>query len=358
MSPTFDDLLETCPALARFPRTVLGRGPTEIQAAARLGEELELDLLVKRDDTFDLMLGGNKVRQLEFYFGEAEAADADTILITGAVQSNFMRLAAAAARKLGMHPILQFEERVPSNDPSYRTSGNALLDQLMGATIHHYPEGEDEAGADARLEELAAEARRDGRRPYVIHLGIDHPPIGALGYVVCGLEAFAQFDEAPETAVVPSGSGLTHAGFLVGARLAGWDGPVHGICVRRDATAQHARVLRRAREVASMLGAEDLIAPEDVIVHDRVLAPGYGRMNREVLDAILRAARSESLLLDPVYSGRTMAGLIDLRSRDLLPDGTRVLFIHTGGTPGVFGYADKLSAALEDPGSLPSVAKP
>lgn len=353
--PAFDTLLETCPALAQHPRTALGDGPTAIQRAERLGGELDLDLLIKRDDTFDLMLGGNKVRQLEFYFGEAEAMQADTILITGAVQSNFVRLAAAAARKLGMQPIVQLEERVPSNDASYRQSGNALLDHLMGATVHHYPEGEDEAGADARLEELAEVERANGRRPYVIHLGIDHPPIGALGYVVCGLEAMAQLEEAPDQAVVPSGSGLTHAGFLVGVRLAGWQGPVHGICVRRDAEAQRARVLRRAREVAALLEVPDLIAEDDVLVHDHVLKPGYGRLNREVLEAILRAARSESLLLDPVYSGRNMAGLIDLRARGTLSENERILTVHTGGTPGVFGYADKLNAALADPASVPSV---
>ena len=155
--------------LNELPRARLGHSPTPLEAmpnmAARLGN---LRLAVKRDDCTGLALGGNKVRQLEFYMGEALSKDADTILITGAVQSNFARLAAAAARKLGMDCHIQLEERVPKTDPAYRNSGNVLLDRMLGATLHSYPEGEDETGADRRLGELAAELESRGRRPYVI----------------------------------------------------------------------------------------------------------------------------------------------------------------------------------------------
>jgi D-cysteine desulfhydrase/L-cysteate sulfo-lyase len=136
-------------------------------------------LYVKRDDCTGLALGGNKVRQLEFYMGEAQADGADTVLITGAVQSNFVRLTAAAARKLGMDCHVQLEERVPNTDPAYRNSGNVLLDRILGATIHSYSEGEDEAGADRRLGEIAAELESRGRRPYIIHLAPGHKPLGA-----------------------------------------------------------------------------------------------------------------------------------------------------------------------------------
>ena len=135
------------------------------------------------------------MRQLEFYLGEARAADADTILITGAVQSNCVRLAAAAARKSGLECHIQLEERVDTDSPHYRTSGNVLIDRLLGATLHSFPLGEDENAADRRLEELAGDLRKAGRRPYVIHLGPDHPPLGALGYVEMFTDVLTAIDE-------------------------------------------------------------------------------------------------------------------------------------------------------------------
>ena len=240
MQPSFGRLDE-------LPRVPLGHVPTPIEAmpnlAARLGTAARL--FVKRDDCTGLAFGGNKVRQLEFYVGEAGARGADTILITGAVQSNFARLAAAAARTLGMDCHVQLEDRVPGTGQLYRESGNVLLDRMLGATLHAYPTGEDEAGADRRLDDLAAALARDGRRPYVIHLGPDYPPLGALGYVVAAREIHAQLaaqDLAVDEIVVPSGSGATHAGLLFGLRVLGWTGTVTGVCVRRAAAQQRARI--------------------------------------------------------------------------------------------------------------------
>ena len=155
--------------LGEFPRLRLCRLPTPLEAMPNLGEALGgAGVYVKRDDCTDLAFGGNKVRQLEFYLGEARLQDADTILITGAVQSNFVRLAAAAARKSGMDCHIQLEERVPRDDPLYRNSGNVLLDRILGATLYSYPEGEDEEGADRRVGEIAEELKGQGRRPYII----------------------------------------------------------------------------------------------------------------------------------------------------------------------------------------------
>jgi D-cysteine desulfhydrase family pyridoxal phosphate-dependent enzyme len=337
------------PALDAFPRVRLGHAPTPVERAATLGRELGVDLYIKRDDCTGLAFGGNKVRQLEFYLGEAVAQSADTILITGAVQSNFVRLAAAAARTQGMDIHIQLEERVPDMEAGYRTSGNVLLDKLLGAHLSTFPVGEDESAADASLEARARELADAGRRPYVIHLGVNHPPLGALGYVVAAGELLRQMAERElelDNVVVASGSALTHGGLLVGLRALGSDVSVTGICVRRGAGEQRDRVLMRCRGIAALIGKADCVAQSDVVVSDAVLAPGYGQINAATLSAMTMAARTEALVLDPVYTGKAMAGLIALAREGHLPPGSRVLFVHTGGLPGLFGYERTLSRLL------------
>ena len=199
---------ELLPGLRDNPRVELGLTRTAIEPLTTLGAELGIDLSVKRDDTLPLAMGGNKMRQLEYYFGAAQEQGADTVLITGAVQSNFVRLCAAAARKIGWHPVIQLEDRVPGTDETQRNSGNVLIDRLLGADIHHFDEGENEAAADANLDNIAESLRADGKRPYVIHLGTDHPPLGGLGYALCAAETFLQLKEAgslPAHVVIPSG---------------------------------------------------------------------------------------------------------------------------------------------------------
>lgn len=344
------DVSKMLPALKTYSTADLDLCRTSLDLLPRLGARLGVELFVKRDDTLPLAMGGNKVRQLEFYLGPAVRDGADTVLITGAVQSNFVRLCAAAARKLGMQAVVQLENRVPKDDIAYNSSGNVLLNQLLGAEIHCFSEGEDEAAADANLDRIADELRAKGRRPYVVHLGIDHLPLGGLGYAYCAAECFAQFQELgvmPDHVVIPSGSGLTHAGFLAGARAIGWDVPVHGICVRRKAEPQHARITRRTAELETMLDSTG-ITPADIMVYDRVLAPGYGRMNEQVMAAITYAAQDEALLLDPVYTGRTMAGLMDLVKEGLIKSGSRVAFIHTGGLPSIFAYQSDIVSGLSE----------
>lgn len=328
-------------AVASLPRTPFLPWATPIEPQPRLSEALGIDLLVKRDDLTGLAFGGNKVRQLEFYFGKACAAAADTVLITGAVQSNYVRVAAACAARLGMACHVQLEERVPDVDEVYRTSGNVLLDQLLGATLHTYPVGEDEEGADRRLREIADGLERQGRRPYVIPLGAGNPPTGALGYIRCAEELLAQTDDVDHV-VVASGSGHTHAGLLFGLRAFGWSGTVHGICVRRAAALQNPRIASHCERIAAMLSVPNPVATAGINVYDDVLAPGYGVMSDAVLEAIRTCARLDGLLVDPVYTGRAMAGLFRcVRDGRLLRD-SRVLFIHTGGLPALFGYATEL----------------
>ena len=342
--------------LGQFPRARLGHAPTPLDAAPNLGAALGIELWVKRDDCTGLALGGNKVRQLEFHFGAAQARGADTVLVTGAVQSNLVRLAAAGARRLGMDIEIQLEERVEDVDDLYRASGNVLLDRVLGATLHAFPVGEDEGAADAALERRARALAAEGRRPYVIHSAPGHRPLGGLGYVVAAAEVMAQAAALGlgfDAVVCPSGSALTHSGTLVGLRALGATVPVHGVCVRRDARRQGARVAELAAELAAMIDCPAAFDAGDVEVSDAVHAPGYGRLNDAVREAMALAARHEALLLDPVYSGKAMAGLIAQVRAGRIAAGSRVLFIHTGGQPAIFAYADKLGPWLSKTPEVP-----
>ena len=332
--------------LQDLPRHALAHVPTPLEPMANLSRVLSGPALyVKRDDCTGLAFGGNKVRQLEFYFGEALAAEADTVLLTSAVQSNYVRTAAAFARRLGMQCYAQLEERVPAPGPLYHRSGNVLLDRLMATELSGYPVGEDEAGADAAVYDLAAKVRAEGGRPYVIPLAPGHRPLGSLGYVLAAKELLAQLSEvgvAGAHIFVASGSAATHAGLLWGLRALGSAIPVTGICVRRDAASQNDRVAGRLTGLDELLGRPLAVPPDAIVLDDSVLAPGYGRLNDHVREAIGLAARCEGLFLDPVYTGKTMAGLIAaIRDRRLGSNETAVL-LHTGGTPALFAYDEDL----------------
>lgn len=333
-------------ALDDFPRCMLTHTPTALHKMPNLSAHFGgAALFVKRDDCTGLAMGGNKARQLEFYLGQAQAEGADTIIITGAVQSNFTRMAAAAARMNGMDIHIQLEERVANNSEIYHRSGNLLLSRILGATLHTYPYGEDESGADKALEDIADALRVSGKKPYVIHLAQTHPPLGALGYVVAAQE-LCQHGHKFDEIVVASGSGATHAGLLFGLRALGKATPVHGICVRRDAVAQTPRLKARCQQIADLLKMENPVKPEDVLLNDEMLAPGYGKMNPATIEAITLTAQKEGILLDPVYTGKTMAGFL-ARARQA-KTGQNLLFIHTGGQPALFGYEDDLGTLLSD----------
>ncbi|WP_241482573.1 D-cysteine desulfhydrase family protein [Leisingera sp. ANG-M7] len=327
--------------LAEFPRARLMSSATPVERLDRLSDRLGIDLWIKRDDLTSLSFGGNKTRQLEFYFGEAKQQGADTILITGAVQSNFVRSAAAAAAKLGMQSVLQLEERVPGMGEYYYRSGNVLLAQLLDAEHMSYPLGEDETGADNALHERAEQLRAEGRKPYVIHLGIDHPPLGALGYVAGGAELKEQIGDF-DAAVVPSGSGSTHGGFLTGLRLSGQTAPVYGICVRRDHGQQHARMQKVLGKLADLMQFDPALVMNSINVWDGALAPGYGRVGSGTRDALTLMARSEGIFLDPVYTAKTFAGLLGLLEEGVIRTGQKVVMLHTGGQPALFGYQEEL----------------
>jgi D-cysteine desulfhydrase/L-cysteate sulfo-lyase len=335
--------------LDALPRVALAHLPTPVEPMGNLAAALGRDggLYVKRDDCTGLAFGGNKVRQLEFYLGEARAEGADTVLITGAVQSNFVRCAAAGAARLGMDCHVQLEERVPGEDGEYRTSGNVLLDRMLGATLHSYGQGEDEEGADRRVREIAEELKAAGRKPYVVPLSPGHKPLGALGYVVAAQEILGQIEDGGihiDEIVVASGSGSTHAGLLFGLQALGSDIRVTGVCVRREAAVQKQRIAARCRDIAELLEVDPVVRNDDVVTMDDFLAPGYGRLNDAALRALDMAARHEALILDPVYTAKTMAAVIQ-RAQETGPN-HRIMFLHTGGTPGAFAYSGSLTKAL------------
>ena len=299
------------------------------------------DLFVKRDDCTGLAMGGNKARQLEFYLGEAVEQGATTVLVTGAIQSNFVRTVAAAAAKLGLGCEVQLEDRVPGMGEAYRASGNVLLDRLFGARVHEYPVGDDEGGADRALDELAARLRSEGELPYVIHLSVEHPPLGALGYVEAAEELAGQLAAVgvhKATVVVASGSAATHAGLLVGLRKLGHHGiQVKGICVRRGQDLQRERVLRVTRNTEKLLELGNVVQEDDISVTDAFLGPAYGLVTEETTDAILLGAREEALILDPVYTGKAFAGFVDFVRRQEA-GAEPAVFLHTGGSPALFAY--------------------
>lgn len=325
------------------PRLTILSGPTPLEPLPRLSDALGIDLHVKRDDLAGPSFGGNKARQLEYYFGAAQAQGADTILISGAVQSNFVRLAAAVARRQGMHPIVQLEQRVSGKPAAYFATGNVVLSRLLGAEIMEYPEGEDEVGADAALHARADVLRAEGRTPYIIHLSEGHPPLGALGYVDAAREILDQ-DAGFDVLVVASGSGSTHAGLLAGLRGAGCKAPVIGSCVRRDAVAQKARISRVMGRLVDLYGPAGHVTDADITVWDGAFAPGYGKLGPAAAQAMKILAEYEGLILDPVYTAKSFAAIPALVASGGIAQGARVCFVHTGGLAALFAYETELSA--------------
>jgi len=339
--------------LARFPRARLAHLPTPLESLPRASAELSTvtgaphRLFVKRDDCTGLAFGGNKARQLEFYLGEALNRGADCVLTTGAVQSNAVRTLAAGAAKLGLECHAQLESRVAAPSADYLRSGNVLLDHLFGARVTHYAAGEDENGADAALAARAEALTAAGRSPFIIPLGAQRRPTGALGYVAAAAEIAAQLaglDARIDLIAVGSGSGLTHAGLLTGLRLLGVPTPVLGVCVRRGAEAQRRRIVARCRHLAELLGVA-AVEEAEVRTDDSAFAPGYGRASAQVMRELRMLATREGLLTDPAYSAKTFAAVFGLIRAGRLDNRRNILIIHTGGTPALFAYGRELTAA-------------
>ncbi|MDA0306302.1 MAG: D-cysteine desulfhydrase family protein [Proteobacteria bacterium] len=332
--------------LSAFPRTRLCNLPTPLDPLEGLTRELGgPKLFIKRDDMTGLAMGGNKARQLEFYLGEALEQGADTVITTGAIQSNHACMTAAAA-KLGLACHIQLETRVPDKGPEYGRTGNALLDRIFGATVHYFPEGEDEKAADDAIDAIADDIRGNGGRPYVIHLGNDPRPLGALGYVDAAgeiLDQAADMGIGIDAVVLASGSGSTHTGLLTGLRAHSGKARVLGICVRRDRESQKTRIAHRLADVGRLCNHPDIVSEDDIWLNDDYLGAGYGQSTPQMLEATSLIARTEGILVDPVYTGKAMSGLIGLVRDGFFKKGENVLFLHTGGVAAVFAYGDQLA---------------
>lgn len=330
--------------LARFARIRLAHLPTPLEPLPRLSEELGLDLWIKRDDCTGLAGGGNKTRKLEFLLGAAFEQDADTLVTQGAVQSNHVRQTAAAAAAHGLACEIILEERTGSKATDYVGNGNVLLDRLFGATLRTVPGGTDMV---AELEKTAAEVRARGGKPYVIPGGGSNP-IGALGYVDCAREIVVQADEMDlevHRIVTATGSAGTHAGLVAGLAVMGADIPVLGIGVRAPKDRQEANVFKLAEETAALLGQPGRVTREMVVADCDYVGEGYGLIDQGVIDALTLAARLDGIVLDPVYSGKAMKGLIALARAGQFK-GETVVFLHTGGAQGLFGYQTEIEGAL------------
>jgi len=329
--------------LARFPRRRYTPHATPLEPLTHLSKHLGgPELWIKRDDLTGLTGGGNKTRKLEFLVADAMAKGADTLITVGAPQSNHCRLTLAAAVREGLKCRLVIEERVPGTYDPHGTGNNLLFDLLGVESITPVKAGADLAG---EMQAIAEQLSSEGRKGYVIPGGGSNP-LGALGYVACAEELMAQSFEqgvAFDQAVCASGSAGTHAGFLVGLLGVNAHIPVTGINVRRPRDVQEGNVHALAEATAELIGAPS-VKREAVVALDEWVGPGYSIPTDAMVEAVRLLARLEGVLLDPVYTGKAMAGLIALVRRGHFKAGERVVFLHTGGSPALYAYQSVLQS--------------
>lgn len=326
--------------LTRFPRVALARLPTPIEPLTRLSAHLGgPQLYVKRDDLTGLGLGGNKLRKLEFLLGEAQACGADTVLTVGALQSNHARQTAAACARLGLECELILRRSSHATE-AYLNGGNVLLDRLFGARLHVLEAHE---SREARMEARAEALRGEGMKPYCIPVGGSCAQ-GNLGYVACAGEILSQSREMAvsfSAVVTATGSGGTQGGLVAGMQLPGGV-PVIGIAVEGTRREQEALAARQAGATLHLLGHAAQDVEENVTVMDEFVGPGYARPTDSMREALSLAARFEGLVLDPVYTGKAFAGLVALARSGRYDRQQALLFLHTGGVAGLFGYPESV----------------
>ncbi|KIX15615.1 D-cysteine desulfhydrase [Dethiosulfatarculus sandiegensis] len=325
----------------QFPRRNYLQGPTPIEEMPALSRVLggEVNLYIKRDDLLPGSAGGNKTRKLEFCIADAMEKGADTIITCGAVQSNHCRLTASWSAKEGLDCHLVLEERVKG---SYKkeASGNNFLFELLGVkTIEVVPGGSDMM---AEMEKKAQELKAAGRSPYIIPGGASNA-IGATGYAVCAEETVNQLNDmrlSIDHIVVPSGSAGTHAGMVVGMTGVNGNIPISGMNVSRPKDVQEEIVHKLAVKTAERLHVKGGVERQDIVCYGDYVGPGYSLPTDAMVEAVKLFANHEAILLDPVYSGKAAAGLIDLVRKGVFPKDSNVLFLHTGGSPALYAYLD------------------
>ncbi len=328
--------------LDRFPRVHLAHLPTPLEPLTRLSRLLAgPELWIKRDDQTGLATGGNKARKLEFLLGDAQQRGADVLITTGGPQSNHCRQTAAAAAKMGLPVILALTGEAPAT-----VNGNLLLDDLLGATVRWMG---DVTWWDlpGRIEAIAEEQRKAGRRPYVIPLG-GSSPIGALGYVAAMQEVMTQCAAqhvAFDRIVIASSSAGTQSGMLAGAALFGYAGQITAISIGESAAELKERVEALVPATLNLLGQVVAVDLRRVQADDRYLGAGYAVVGAAEREAVRLLARTEGILVGPVYTGRALAGMFDMIRRGEIGPAERVLFWHTGDIAALFAYATELRQA-------------
>ena len=328
------------PLFEQFSRKKLFDSPTPIQRLNRLERELEakVRLYVKRDDLMGLGGGGNKLRKLEFLLGDAISQGSDTFITVGGLQSNHARLSAAAAAHIGMKCELVLTQVVPRSDEAYRRNGNVLLDEIFGAKIHLL------SGTQNALDFATDRARilkTEGRRPYLVGTG-GSSPVGCLGYALCAAEIAEQEQEIEggfTQIVVPNGSSGSQAGLSAGFAAMGMSpARVSSYAVLNSTEETQVTTHNLANATLALLDRTKLIEADSIDVHGDQLGDGYGIPTSTMLDAVRMMARTEGLLLDPVYSGKAFAGVLAAVRCGAYKSGNAVLFLMTGGLPGLFAY--------------------
>jgi L-cysteate sulfo-lyase len=323
-----------------LPRFILAQLPTPIERLERLSRELGgPELLIKHDDQTGLALGGNKTRKLEFLVGQALEQAADTLVTAGAAQSNHCRQTAAAAAKAGLKCELILDGTKPE-----LPNGNLLLDELLGAKSHWIERPQ----FPVKLSKLPEQLRAQGRKPYVIGIGGSNG-VGATGYVLAMMELIEQLratQQRVDHIVFASSSGGTQGGLVLGARVAGFGGQLHGLSIDKDNRERgiyEEEVAQIANECAQYIGSGVRLAKQHTNVIYGYMGEGYGVVGKLERDAIRLMARCEGIILDPVYTGRAFGALVDLIRKGVFKRGDTVLFWHTGGAPALFAYAKELA---------------
>ena len=334
------DLSHLDAALATYPRVALLEGPTPIQKLQRLSRLPELNgcnIYVKRDDLTGLGGGGNKLRKLEFLLGEALTAGADTLVTWGGFQSNHARLTAAVAAQQGLACELILTPSAVRSDDDFCHNGNVVLDALFGAKIHRLPRG---VAPDAYAAELVDRLQQQGKQPFVMPLG-GSSPRGSLGYAACASEILRQADALGiqfEQITLPNGSAGTHSGLLAGVTLAQASTKILGYSVLATEEQASALTLEKTGQVLQLLSPSTTLAEASIKVDGSQRGEAYGAPTEAMLEAVRLLASHEGLLTDPVYGGKAFAGLLAAVRRGDFPAGSNLLFVMTGGLPGIFAY--------------------
>ena len=334
--------------MLRAEKIELCQRPTPLQPLLRLSQSVGgPSLYIKRDDCTGLAMGGNKARKLEFLMADARSRKADVIVATGALQSNHVRQTAAAAAHLGLECHVVLEERLPSADEIYRSSGNILLDRLFGASVHLVDAADTSREAARKLIDKLVDA---GRSPYLVPDG-GSDEVGAIGYVECASEVIRQATELGidfDYIVHATNSGGTQAGLVAGLTHLGSGTRVIGVSVRRDRVAQETLVRDLVSRVTLKLNLR-AGADGNVVVNEDYIGPAYGVADPTTWEAVRRMAEYEGILLDPVYTGKAMACLLGLIRNGQISARGKVLFLHTGGTPALFAYGTELNRLMAQP---------